>query len=692
MNLNENEISGQSNRNNTTADVKDSLHLRRLYVAGFRSTDVAKSEILPTSSQLTQFFNGFGSIQNIEIYGSRNYKHDDINTNDHDDVNDTSMKKRKRHIRQPFAFVTFESKNSVDEILTNAKNDKNNADVYKMEPQVDVGISCNVIKRCYPKKEQPIKRHRKGHEEMQTTLENCSSGTNLIIQLHRSHLHRMMGYIETMNKAYERRNRIDDDSPPPPILVGSASPSSRSRVSFVFLRTEEFDAAQYWINYFSHHPILTRFALNKVYMADTLVTIPHNLADEKKAELLSCAALEKLTTSNQLLSKDAKANDVTLKVQVFPPKPFQRTVIASLDSQMDALEVCQASSPDGSGSSKLDDSSLSSIPTHLQTLANDPRLGILSMSTIDYTHTLSCVQLYCPLSNHNSKKSNKKEQSGNVPSDDRKELFMIGILPRKDIVEPCAQDKETDMDENDNSEICRAYYKLQEAMELYRADDEMQENEETAPLCFKGKTAFDCGSSPGGWTKYLVEKEGCAKVYSCDPGLLDPSVSALDQVMHLNMRGDDAMDWIVGKEGRDENNSTTGSNGVKDRVHLWVSDMCLLNPSHQVDHFLRALEKGVLATNTNQNCEGKRREGEWISFVLTLKFNTGHARETFDDMARLEVQRLKERLETWAVGRNSRMSSGYHGDTRMKEIVNVKTYHLFSNRKGERTIMGRLFV
>eukprot|EP00553_Chaetoceros_curvisetus_P009981 CAMPEP_0204620704 /NCGR_PEP_ID=MMETSP0717-20131115/6654_1 /ASSEMBLY_ACC=CAM_ASM_000666 /TAXON_ID=230516 /ORGANISM="Chaetoceros curvisetus" /LENGTH=297 /DNA_ID=CAMNT_0051634957 /DNA_START=90 /DNA_END=983 /DNA_ORIENTATION=- len=297
------------------------------------------------------------------------------------------------------------------------------------------------------------------------------------------------------------------------------------------------------------------------------------------------------------------------------------------------------------------------------------------MSTVDYTHTLSCVQLYCPISTNNSKKSNQQA------IDDRKELFMIGILPRnEDVVEPGKDDRNTDMDENNDSEICRAYFKLQEAMELYRTHEE-EENKETTPLNFSGKTAFDCGSSPGGWTKYLVEREGCGKVYSCDPGMLDSSVLALDQVMHLNMRGDDAMDWIVGKESNDE----------KDRVHLWVSDMCLLNPSHQVDHFLRALDKGVLATNQNRE-DGSIKEGEWVFFVLTLKFNTGHARETFDDMAKLEVQRLKERLQVWSKNRKEKMRNDNHSDQGTKQTVNVRTYHLFSNRKGERTIMGRLFV
>lgn len=87
-------------------------------------------------------------------------------------------------------------------------------------------------------------------------------------------------------------------------------------------------------------------------------------------------------------------------------------------------------------------------------------------------------------------------------------------------------------------------------------------------------------------------------------------------------------------------------------ISIWVSDMCLVEPTLQVNHLLQAKKEGILAKNS--------------FFILTLKFNTGHSKETFDFFAEEEVKRLMENAE----------------------VENVRTYHLFSNRKGERTIMG----
>jgi hypothetical protein len=107
---------------------------------------------------------------------------------------------------------------------------------------------------------------------------------------------------------------------------------------------------------------------------------------------------------------------------------------------------------------------------------------------------------------------------------------------------------------------------------------------------------------------------------------------------HLQMRGNVAID-LLQKEG--------------ETVNLWVSDMCLADPKHQVDHLVLAKEKGVLNNDS--------------FFVLTLKFNTGHSKDTFDLFAGEELKRLKEKIK----------------------VENVQTYHLFSNRKGERTLIGR---
>ena len=48
--------------------------------------------------------------------------------------------------------------------------------------------------------------------------------------------------------------------------------------------------------------------------------------------------------------------------------------------------------------------------------------------------------------------------------------------------------------------------------------------------------ALDIGASPGGWTKVLAEH--ATEVVAVDPGMLDPSVTALPNVRHLVMRSE----------------------------------------------------------------------------------------------------------------------------------------------------------
>ena len=156
---------------------------------------------------------------------------------------------------------------------------------------------------------------------------------------------------------------------------------------------------------------------------------------------------------------------------------------------------------------------------------------------------------------------------------------------------------------------------------------------------FSGINVFDCSSSPGGWTKYLLQDEKCKTCFSCNPGALDDAVKDMPEAWHIFHRGSDAID-------------TLRSEGEK--VNLSVGGMCLADPKQQVDRLLLAKDKGILNKDA--------------FFVLTLKFNTGHSKETFDLFATQEVERLQAQ----------------------PKVEHVQLYHLFSNRKGERTIMGTL--
>lgn len=80
--------------------------------------------------------------------------------------------------------------------------------------------------------------------------------------------------------------------------------------------------------------------------------------------------------------------------------------------------------------------------------------------------------------------------------------------------------------------------------------------------------------------------------------------------------------------------------------------MCIHDVEKQVDMFLRAKAEGLFRLDQ-------------VAFVLTIKCNIGHAKERFDELTAKEVARLVE-------------AGGY----------DLVTLHLFSNRIGERTVMG----
>ena len=93
----------------------------------------------------------------------------------------------------------------------------------------------------------------------------------------------------------------------------------------------------------------------------------------------------------------------------------------------------------------------------------------------------------------------------------------------------------------------------------------------------------------------------------------------------------------------------------KDKIKVFVSDACLHSMKGQIDFLLEAQEEGILASE--------------VFFVLTLKCTVGYGKNNFDKQAKNVVADLQKRAIT----------------------KDVSTFHLFSNRSGERTIIGRLF-
>lgn len=219
--------------------------------------------------------------------------------------------------------------------------------------------------------------------------------------------------------------------------------------------------------------------------------------------------------------------------------------------------------------------------------------------------------------------------------DARNTLYLMGIRPvandKSQIVLSDTRSKLVDSEE----EICRAYHKLQEAFFRY-----------LHPLPPSPKVALDCGAAPGGWTKFLLDEisDSINVVYSIDPARLSPVVSNNPRVQHLTMKVEDAMQFFSDKR------KIAGEGNAQ--IDLWVSDMCLHHMSTQVDLFLAYKECGIVGPGT--------------FFILTLKCKVGHSKESFD----AQVAEQRARLES---------SASY-----------LQTLHLFSNRSGERTLMGYL--
>mmetsp|Transcript_39305 Transcript_39305/g.82194 ORF Transcript_39305/g.82194 Transcript_39305/m.82194 type:complete len:110 (-) Transcript_39305:151-480(-) len=91
------------------------------------------------------------------------------------------------------------------------------------------------------------------------------------------------------------------------------------------------------------------------------------------------------------------------------------------------------------------------------------------------------------------------------------------------------------------------------------------------------------------------------------------------------------------------------------QVKLWVSDMCLHDMGEQVDLLLLAKKEGLLAPNA--------------FFVLMLKCVLGHSKLAYD--AQVEEVVDKNGLRAPENG-----------------VEGLEIFHLFSNRSGERTVIG----
>mmetsp|Transcript_833 Transcript_833/g.1852 ORF Transcript_833/g.1852 Transcript_833/m.1852 type:complete len:321 (+) Transcript_833:19-981(+) len=314
-----------------------------------------------------------------------------------------------------------------------------------------------------------------------------------------------------------------------------------------------------------------------------------------------------------------KNHKLIFKVETFPAK-FQRNVVANL------FEILEKNS----------------IPEE-----------ILDIGPSNHSHILSIIQLGRP-----TMKKYDNGKSAQISS------FLVGIAPVQETVPPVSSTSDSIDDD-----VCRAYYKLEEAFERYSLSPNINSQTFITNVSLDGRKALhwpfpilkagtkrkstqqthiigvDCGSAPGGWTKYLKEQTVCTEIFSIDPGEMAKSISSLSGVNHLKMTAADAIPKIS------EILALRRKCDDCDGIAIWVSDMCVHELTKQVDIFLLAKNADIF------------RPG--MAFVLTIKCNVGHAKDRFDDLTRNEVKRLEH--------------VGAYG---------LKIIHLFSNRNGERTVMG----
>lgn len=246
----------------------------------------------------------------------------------------------------------------------------------------------------------------------------------------------------------------------------------------------------------------------------------------------------------------------------------------------------------------------------------------IKLSPTNFTHVLSLVQ---------------------IPTSDG-DFFMLGLSTRSAYFGHLNTRMINKEDEAEIQPICRAYFKLEEAVARYK----ITKNEKYGQNGFnsnnlldsmKDKIALDCGCAPGGWTQFLVQNAKVKKVIAVDPSDLSPEIKNNPKVRHLQMKLEDAIPILASPDDDSD-----------EKIDIIVSDMCL----HDMQDQINLIEKA------------KPLLSEGALFILTLKCITGYTKTAYD----FQVQNAISGLESRAFG--------------------IQTIHLFSNRSGERCVIGYL--
>eukprot|EP00985_Skeletonema_marinoi_P000891 scaffold363_cov216-Skeletonema_marinoi.AAC.5 len=489
----------------------------------------------------------------------------------------------RKNKRKPYCFVTFDDLSSAQRAVASSSS----SSVPSSPPSNDDNNNNSVYTQIQYSK--PIDSRRRSNQSRveeagkQSQIEAYTTETNLIVQVQSTHVDRMVDYLHRWNdKEKGEQNYFCK-------VLGSASAISRN-VSLLYLSCgNPIDLGRI----LGVDPLLAR-AINKSYIVQPGL-LRGNLSTEQGCSDFAKMLFGKVSsqTNNGLNdANDEEEEPVVCRMQVFPPKYQSRLLQLVYDLVQEIDEESRQ----------------------------------FTISPKRFTHMLSVVEAY----QYKGKGWEERQH------DDNSKLYMVGISPASmdlDVVDT----NNIITGGSSGDDVSRAYYKLKEAIGMYEAIHG------ALPQDLHGSLALDCGSAPGGWTKYLIEHFGCKQVYSIDPGELSPSVMKLKETVHMQMK----IQYALPKLLEDEAVASDGG-GVK----LWVSDMCLHNMAEQVELLLLAKEEGVLAPNA--------------FFVLTLKCVVGHSKLAYD-------AQVKKVVDKFFMDAN---------------LDCVETFHLFSNRSGERTVIG----
>ena len=488
----------------------------------------------------------------------------------------------RKNKRKPYCFVTFDDLSSAQRAVASS--------VPSSPPSNNHNNNNNSV-YTQIQYSKPIDSRRRSNQSRveeagkQSQIEAYTTETNLIVQVQSTHVDRMVDYLHRWSDDIIAQEKSGKNFCK---VLGSASAISRN-VSLLYLSCgNPIDLGRI----LGVDPLLAR-AINKSYIVQPGL-LRGNLSTEQGCSDFAKMLFGKVSsqTNNGLNDDDDDEEPVVCRMQVFPPKYQSRLLQLVYDLVQETDEQSRK----------------------------------FTISPIGFSYMISVVEAY----QYKGKGWEERQH------DDNSKLYMVGISPASmdlDVVDT----NNIIAGESSGDDVSRAYYKLKEAIGMYEAIHG------ALPQDLHGSLALDCGSAPGGWTKYLIEHFGCKQVYSIDPGNLSPSVMKLKETMHMQMKIQDALPKLL----EDEAVASAGG-GVK----LWVSDMCLHNMAEQVELLLLAKEEGVLTPNA--------------LFVLTLKCVVGHSKLAYD-------AQVKKVVDKFCMDAN---------------LDCVETFHLFSNRSGERTVIG----